>query len=64
MSGRPRRHLRAEVKAFEPSPKKASVEQVTTIGLVIAKYMFRAHGAGAAGHTLFRKLLVRGKLIE
>jgi len=26
--------------------------------------MFRAHGADAAGQTLFRKLLVRGKLIE
>jgi hypothetical protein len=41
MGGRPRRHLRAEVKVFEPSPK-----------------------TDAAGHTLFRKLLVRGKLIE
>ena len=60
----PRRHLRAKVKAFEPSPKEASVDQVTTIGLDIAKYIFQAHGADAAGHTLFRKRLVRRKLLE
>jgi transposase len=60
----PRRHLRAKVKAFEPSPKEASVEQVTTIGLDIAKYTFQSHGADAAGHTLFRKRLVRSKLLE
>src|SRR5690349_15485921 len=29
-----RRHPRAKVKAFEPSPKEASVEQATTIGLI------------------------------
>jgi transposase len=60
----PRRHLRAKVKAFEPSPKEASVEQVITIGLDLAKYVFQAHEADAAGHTLFRKHLVRRKLLE
>jgi transposase len=60
----PRRHLRAKVKAFEPSPREASVGQVTTIGLDIAKYVFQAHGADAAGHTLFRKRLMRRKLLE
>jgi transposase len=60
----PRRHLRAKVMAFEPSPEEASVEQVTTIGLDLAKYVFQAHGADAAGHTLFRKRLVRRKLLE
>ena len=40
------------------------MEQVTTIGLDIAKYVFQAHGADAGGHTLFRKRLVRRKLLE
>jgi transposase len=40
------------------------VDQVTTIGLDIAKYVFHAHGADAAGHTLFRKRLVQKKLLE
>ena len=40
------------------------MEQVTTIGLDIAKYVFQAHGADAAGHTLFRKRLMRRKLLE
>jgi len=30
----------------------------------IAKYVFQAHGADAAGHTLFRKRLTRRKLLE
>jgi len=39
------------------------VEQVTTIGLDIAKHVFQAHGADAAGHVLFRKRITRRKLI-
>ena len=30
------------------------MEQATTIGLDIAKHVFQAHGADAAGHVLFR----------
>jgi transposase len=37
--------------------------QVTTIGLDIAKHVFQAHGADAAGQVLFRKRITRGKLI-
>jgi transposase len=37
--------------------------QVTTIGLDIAKHVFQAHGAGAAGQVLFRKRITRRKLI-
>ena len=37
--------------------------QVTTIGLDIAKQVFQAHGADAAGQVLFRKRITRGKLI-
>ena len=33
------------------------MEQAITIGLDIAKHVFQAHGADAAGHVLFRKRL-------
>src|SRR5947209_9465077 len=42
--------------------EEASVGQVTTIGLDIAKRVFQAHGADAGGHVLFRKRLTRTKL--
>jgi transposase len=47
----------------ELSLKEASVEQTITIGLDIAKHVFQAHGADAAGHALFRKRLTRAKLL-
>ena len=37
--------------------------QATTIGLDIAKQVFQAHGADAAGHVVFRKRLTRTKLL-
>ena len=39
------------------------MEQVTTIGLDIAKHVFQVHGADAAGHVVFRKRVTRPKLI-
>ena len=39
------------------------MEQATTIGLDIAKYVFHVHGADAAGHVLFRKRITRAKLL-
>src|SRR5215469_1372832 len=45
-------------------PKEASVEQVSTIGLDIAKHVFQVHGADAAGHVLFRKRITRVKLLS
>ena len=39
------------------------MEQVSTIGLDIAKRVFQAHGAGAAGNVIFRKKLARGKVL-
>ena len=39
------------------------MEQVTTIGLDIAKHVFQVHGADAAGHALFRKRLTRARLL-
>ena len=38
--------------------------QVSTIGLDIAKRVFQVHGADASGHVVFRKRLVRAKLLE
>ena len=37
--------------------------RATTIGLDIAKQVFQAHGADAAGHMVFRKRLTRTKLM-
>ena len=39
------------------------MEQVTTIGLDIAKHVFQLHGADGAGHVLFRKRITRAKLL-
>ena len=38
--------------------------EASTIGLDIAKRVFRAHGADAAGRVVFRKRLVRAKVLE
>jgi transposase len=40
------------------------VEEVSTIGLDIAKSVFQAHGADAAGRELFSKRITRAKLLE
>jgi len=40
------------------------VTEASTIGLDIAKHVFQAHGADAAGRVVFRKRITRGKLIE
>jgi transposase len=37
--------------------------EVTIIGLDIAKSVFQAHGADAAGSVMFRKKLGRGRLL-
>ena len=39
------------------------MEQVSTIGLDIAKRVFQSHGADAFGRVVFRKRLMRGKLL-
>ena len=38
--------------------------QASTIGLDVAKRVFQAHGADAAGRVVFRKRLMRGKVLE
>ncbi len=40
------------------------MEKVSTIGLDIAKRVFQAHGADAAGRVVFRKRLMRAGLLE
>ena len=40
------------------------MEQVSTIGLDIAKHVFQLHGADGAGHVLFRKRITRAKLLS
>ena len=60
----PRRHLGAKVVVSTDHLKEASVAQASTIGLDIAKRVFQAHGADAAGHVVFRKRLTRAKLLE
>src|SRR3954465_5562719 len=43
---------------------EASMGQASTIGLDIAKRVFQAHGADATGRVVFRKRLVRAKVLE
>src|SRR5271166_473493 len=59
----PRRHLRAKLTVSSCHLNEASMEQATTIALDIAKHVFQAHGAAAAGHVLCRKRLTRAKLL-
>ena len=47
----------------KPHKGRASVEQVSTVGLDIAKRVFQAHGTDAAGNVMFRKKLARGKVL-
>jgi len=39
------------------------VEEVSTIGLDLAKHVFQAHGASASGAVLFRKKLRREQVL-
>src|ERR671912_2875169 len=48
----------------EQPPGEASMGQASTIGLDIAKGVFQAHGADATGRVVFRKRLMRGKVLE
>jgi transposase len=40
------------------------VTEVSTIGLDIAKQVFQVHGADASGRVVFRRKIVRAKLLE
>src|SRR3954465_2278733 len=43
--------------------EEASMNQVSTVGLDLAKYIFQLHGADSAGVVVFRKRLRRGQLL-
>src|SRR3954464_5774884 len=43
--------------------EEASMNQVSTVGLDLAKYIFQLHGAASAGAVVFRKKLRRGQLL-
>jgi transposase len=60
----PRRPWCARVVAFVTTEQEASVSEVSTIGLDLAKHVFQAHGADASGKVVFRKRLRREKVLE
>ena len=39
-------------------------QQVTTVGLDIAKHIFQVHGADAQGRPVLKRRLARGKVLE
>lgn len=40
------------------------MNEVSTIGLDIAKHVFHAHGADASGRQVFSRKIGRGKLLD
>src|SRR5216684_5081925 len=60
----PRRPWCARVVVFVTTDQEASVSEVSTIGLDLAKYVFQVHGADASGKVVFRKRLRREKVLE
>ncbi len=59
----PRRPHCARVEVSNFHSREASMGDVSTIGLDIAKNSFQAHGADALGGVVFRKKLVRGRVL-
>ena len=49
---------------FEHHLREASVSEVITVGLDIAKHVFHAHGVDERGRTIFSKRISRGKLLD
>src|SRR3954465_5099848 len=60
--GRPRTASACQGGVDRPL-EEASVGQAHTIGLDIAKRVFQAHGADASGRVVFRKRLMRAKVL-
>ena len=59
----PRRHRGAKVVVLTATLREASVTEVSTIGLDLAKNVFQAHGASVSGAILFRKRLRRDQVL-
>ena len=53
----PLRHLGAKVLVGEkpPADREPSMNEITTIGLDLAKHVFQVHGVDAAGAMVLRK---------
>ena len=49
--------------AFNPLKEEASVEQVSIIGIDLAKNSFQVHGAHSDGSVAFRRKLTRAKVM-
>ena len=50
-------------EGVEQHSEEASMGQVSTVGLDLAKNIFQAHGADVSGEVVFRKKLGRGRLL-
>ena len=57
----PLRHLGAKMPVGQkpPANREPSMNEITTIGLDLAKHVFQVHGVDAAGATVLRKQLRR-----
>src|SRR3982751_5967260 len=61
--GRPPTALVCQSGGVEHHSREASMNQVSTVGLDLAKYIFQLHGADSTGAVVFRKKLRRTQLL-
>lgn len=54
----------AKVVVSKPLRRGASMEEVSIIGLDLAKNVFQAHGAAPDGSVVFRRKLTRGQVLR
>ena len=60
----PVRHLGARMVVGETHHRREpSMNEITTIGLDLAKHVFQVHGVDASGATVVRKRLRRGEVL-
>jgi transposase len=61
----PLRHLSAKVLVDRkpPANREPSMNEITTVGLDLAKHVFQVHGVDAEGTTVLRKQLRRGQVL-
>ena len=61
----PLRHLSAKVLVDRkpPANREPSMNEITTVGLDLAKNVFQVHGVDAEGTTVLRKQLRRGQVL-
>jgi hypothetical protein len=65
MGDGPLRHLGAKVLVGEkpPADREPSMNEITTVGLDLAKNVFQVHGLDAEGTTVLRKQLRRAQVL-